>query len=98
MQAGGRSKLFHAIVGIGLATAGCGGRATTEGHEKDAQGQVEDGSSSSEEAAVDAPEDQGFVFVFPDAAAEAAADAGAKDASEVAADVAAEAWHPIPIV
>jgi hypothetical protein len=95
MRAAGRSKLFHAIVGIGLAAAGCGGRETTEGHAEDAQSEVAQGSSSSGEAGVDAPDDAtadqgvGFTFALPDAAMDAAAD--------VARDVAAEAWHPIPI-
>lgn len=84
-----RGKLFHAIVGLGLAAAGCGGRAGPAA--------VADASSGvpAEASADDAQAGDAL------AAVEASAgDAGADDASraaDVAADVAAEAWVPVPI-
>jgi hypothetical protein len=96
MRVAGRSKLFHAIVGLGLAAAGCGGRETTQGQVEDAQ--VGEGASS-QDTGVDAPDDTmaGLIFTLPEAGIDAAAVVAADAAADVAADVASEPWHPIPI-
>jgi hypothetical protein len=85
-----RSKLFRAIVGLGLAAAGCGGAEAARTF--DAGESAKDGPSQDANGQADgfAQDDTGLVFL-------PAPDAGADAAADVAADVAAEAWHPIPI-
>jgi hypothetical protein len=86
-----RSKLFRAIVGLGLAAAGCGGAEVAR--IVDAGESAKDGASQDANGQADgfAQDDTGLVFFPP------AFDAGADAAADVAADVAAEAWHPVPI-
>jgi hypothetical protein len=90
-----RSKLFHAIVGLGLAAAGCGGQATqTVDVDPDAaQSSRLDGALAEDASSADAQGDKA-AGPLPDATAEF----DATTAADVAADVAQEQWHPIPIV
>lgn len=89
-----RGKLFHAIVGLGLAAAGCGGEATQamDGAPDAAQSIPLDGASSKDASFADAQSAEA-AEPSPDASAEF----DATTAADVAADVAQEQWHPIPI-
>ena len=87
---GGESqrKLFHAIVGLGLAAAGCGGKEQTPSADAGQTSPPQGGSehdANAEAATENEPE--------PDAATSIDASA----AADVAADVAQEIWHPIVI-
>jgi hypothetical protein len=80
-----RNKLFHAIVGLGLAAAGCGGKdqapiADAGPHDANADASMPPDASTESE-----PQ--------PDAATSIDATA----AADVAVDVAEEIWHPIVI-
>jgi hypothetical protein len=91
-----RSKLFHAIVGLGLVAAGCGGREQTGADGIEAGQEVHgDGASSGDDARAEAAtEDAGPPDVqLPDAAPEL----DSAVAADVARDVAVERWVPIPI-
>ena len=87
-----RSKLFRAIVGLGLAAAGCGG--------KDLQGTVDGGQSAQMDGAA---KDTGGYFSADDTGApifgspDGSMDLDAAAAADVASDVASEVWRPVPI-
>jgi hypothetical protein len=97
-----RSKLFHAIVGLGLAAAGCGGKEQSVAAGMDAgTGVHRDGASPGvgdphEDAAAladaVAPNQPG-----QDAAMSLDSALAAGVAADVAKDVADEMWHFIPI-
>jgi hypothetical protein len=92
-----RSKLFHAIVGLGLAAAGCGGKEQTAAGDMDAaQGVHRDGASEGAVGQVDAAvtADTGLP-ILPGQDASPTLDAAL--AADVAKDVADETWHFIPI-
>ena len=95
MRSEPHSKLFHAIVGLGLAAAGCGGQAT-----QSVDAEADAAQSIPMEAAL-SPDASG-ADAEPDARASPVSDATAEfdatTAADVAADVAQEAWHPVPIV
>lgn len=100
VQQRSRAKLLHAIVGLGLAAASCGGktssgppddmgRSAVPGQEAGtSSGSHSSGSSSS----LASPDDASVADADDDAA-----DSTMKDADAVATDVAAEAWIPVPI-
>lgn len=90
-----RSKLFHAIVGLGLAAAGCGGKTQSRNADAGQSGQPDGTSQHDANAQEDAlaQEEAATNEPAPDANAELDATA----AADVAADVAQETWHPIVI-
>jgi hypothetical protein len=94
-----RAKLLHAIVGLGLAAASCGGKAASD--PSDGMGtstlpaQASGTSSSSHSSSSSgnlASQDDASVADASDGA-----DSTMTAADALAADVAAEAWIPVPI-
>jgi hypothetical protein len=92
-----RSKLFHAIVGLGLAAVGCGGRETgaadiEAGQEVHGDG-ASPGDANAHAEAAETEDAAPLILLVPDAAT--ALDSAV--AADVAADVSVERWVPIPI-
>jgi hypothetical protein len=101
MREAGPSKLFHAIVGLGLAAVGCGGQilgqtSDSSAPKKDANdapsGDAEDAQVGAE-AGVDATTTPDAETFYADATTEI----DATMAHDAAVDVAREAWPPPPI-
>lgn len=91
-----RAKLLHAIVGLGLVAASCGGKAASEDMRTSAIPGQDAGTSSSSQlssssGSLTSPDDASV------ADADDAADSTMNAADGVATDVAAEAWIPVPI-
>src|SRR5215469_1100334 len=92
------AKLFHAIVTLGLAAAGCGGKTQSNemATKSESDGQADVSPGASEDAAAD-------VAVDPDAGIDATNPIqfgnpmDAAMAEDVAADVAEEIWIVPPI-
>jgi hypothetical protein len=102
----GESKLFHAIVGLGLAAAACGDVADLPGHAPDAKvprdghssdaGGRDAGHSTLSHPDATVTDAATLVDVHrTDAGRDVVIDAGA--ARDAAHDVAREAWPPPPI-
>jgi hypothetical protein len=106
------TRLFHAIVGLGLTAPSCGGQAATatpdgaqaavdalSPHDAIADASLDDASASVADVRAEATDEP--ADAQPDAAIDASPDAtsdlDATQMAEVAADVAHEAWHPVPI-
>jgi hypothetical protein len=101
MREAAPSKLFHAIVGLGLAAVGCGGQilgqtGDSSAPKKDANdapsGDAEDAQLGAE-AGVDAT----TTFDAEVSDADATVEIDAVMARDAAIDVAREAWPPPPI-
>jgi len=93
---GGESqrKLFHAIVGLGLAAAGCGGKDQAPIGDAGQKAPPQGGSVHDAHAdALTPPEASTENEPEPDGATSIDATA----AADVAADVAQEIWHPVVI-
>jgi hypothetical protein len=94
MKSAPLSKLFRAIVGLGLAAAACGGQEIA--HNLDAGPDPHPDGAAAQDANGygDAltQYDAGTGFPSPDSAPSVDA------AADVAADVGMEEWHPVPIV
>ena len=90
------AKLFHAVVTLGLAAAGCGGEAQSDGmatNDSGAQANaILDASGASPDAADDA---SGLDATDTDSSTGNSIDAAV--AEDAAADVAEEIWIPQPI-
>jgi hypothetical protein len=90
-----RNRLFHAIVGLGLVAASCGGKEQTQTQTADAGQNGEVGGQTAEAATeLDAI---AMADVVPDRGHDVGPDVGPDVAADVAADVAEEVWHPIVI-
>jgi hypothetical protein len=92
MKSAPRSKLFRAIVGLGLAAAACGGQEIS--HNLDAGPFPQADGAAGRDSSGDAltQYDAGGGLFAPDSATSLDA------AADVAADVGMEEWHPVPIV
>ncbi len=101
------TKLFHAIVGLGLVSAGCDGATLPADGGSDAPRSGEDASAAAE-AGLTADADAASHGDDAEAEADASADSGvdatvgeggfdAQMAADVAADVAEEVWPVLPV-
>jgi hypothetical protein len=101
MREAGPSKLFHAIVGLGLAAVGCGGQILGQSDDssapkKDAN-DAPSGDAQDAQLGTEAGTDATTTFDAEVSDADATMEIDAVMARDAAIDVAREAWPPPPI-